>query len=428
MRSPSRLAGLGVTFLAAGGMLLAPAGAGADVRPPALEWRLSEWAGAWRVDLRLSERAGVGAALLRDGRVVRSVRGRGFQGGRGRLGLGRLPGGRYVLRLVARDPAGRRTVLARRVRLPRMVSVAVSGDLLIHTPVSARALANGAGRAHRFGPMFAGIRPLLRRADLALCHLEHPIGPGPSTGYPLFRAPAELARAIRGAGFDLCSTASNHTLDYGQAGVEATLRALNRAGLRHTGSWARPPAGRPAVLRARGVRIGFVSATESTNGIPRPHPWSVALADPVAIVAAARRARRAGARAVIVNMHWGAEYRHAPTAAQLELARRLTAAPAVTAVVGQHAHVVQPIRYINRKPVVFGEGNLLSNQSGVSQDGLIAVLDLAISPGRTRTRRVRYLPTFVRRPDYVIVAATDESRRRTIAVAGRGARVRPIAG
>jgi Bacterial capsule synthesis protein PGA_cap len=49
----------------------------------------------------------------------------------------------------------------------------------------------------------------------------------------------------------------------------------------------------------------------------------------------------------------------------------------VTAIVGQHAHVVQPIRRVNGKIVVFGEGNLVSNQSGAccpteSQDGLIA--------------------------------------------------------
>jgi poly-gamma-glutamate synthesis protein (capsule biosynthesis protein) len=172
--------------------------------------------------------------------------------------------------------------------------------------------------------------------------------------------------------------------------------------------------------------VGFVAATEHTNGIARPHPWSVALADPASVIAAARRARRAGARAVVVNLHWGAEYRHAPTPFQWGLARRLTASPAVTAVVGQHAHVVQPIRFVNGKPVVFGEGNLVSNQSGESQDGLVAVLDLAVTRRGSRVRRVRYLPTHVRRPDYVVAPAGGSSRRRTIAVAGRGPRVRPV--
>jgi poly-gamma-glutamate capsule biosynthesis protein CapA/YwtB (metallophosphatase superfamily) len=211
-------------------------------------------------------------------------------------------------------------------------------------------------------------------------------------------------------------------------GVDATLRALDRAGPHHTGSWARPPAGRPALLVAHGITVGIVAATESTNGIAAPHPWSVALADAGAILAAARRARRVGARAVVVNMHWGAEYRHWPTPSQWRLARALTGSPAVTAVVGQHAHVVQPVRFLNGKPVVFGEGNLVSNQSGASQDGMIAFLDLVVTPRAARARRVRYLPTYVRRPDYVVVPATGSSRRRTIGIVGRGVRVRPMRG
>jgi poly-gamma-glutamate synthesis protein (capsule biosynthesis protein) len=134
---------------------------------------------------------------------------------------------------------------------------------------------------------------------------------------------------------------------------------------------------------------------------------------------------------VIVNVHWGAEYRHAPTRGQWALARALTRSKAVTAVVGQHVHVVQPIRWIHGKPVVFGEGNLLSNQTAAccpagSQDGLIALIDLRLSRGGVRAVRVRYLPTWVRHPDFTVVRARGASRRRTIAVAGRSRRVVPI--
>ncbi|HVB42076.1 MAG TPA: CapA family protein [Streptosporangiaceae bacterium] len=52
----------------------------------------------------------------------------------------------------------------------------------------------------------------------------------------------------------------------------------------------------------------------------------------------------------------GDEYAAQPSSFQLRLARGLTRSPDITAIVGQHAHVVQPIRIINGKPVVFGEG------------------------------------------------------------------------
>ena len=280
--------------------------------------------------------------------------------------------------------------------------------------------------------MLRAIRPVIAGADLALCHLETPLSHGPPRGYPSFRTPVGLATAIRATGWDACSTASNHTLDAGQRGVKTTLDALDRVGVRHAGSHrTRAGARRPTILEAKGVKVAFLSYTAVTNGQPMPHAWTLDLARASRILGDARRARRAGADAVIVNLHWGAEYRHAATRAQRSLAAALTRSRAITAVVGQHAHVVQPIRWINGKPVVFGEGNLLSNQTAAccpagSQDGLTALLDLRAAASGVRAVRVRYLPTYVRHPDFTVVPARGRSRKRTIKVAGRSRRVIPI--
>src|SRR4051794_4152547 len=312
------------------------------------------------------------------------------------------------------------------------LTVSASGDLLIHSPVWQRALAYGGGRRYRFGPMLRAIRPVIAGADLSLCHLETPLTHGAPRGYPSFRTPAALAAAIHATGWDACSTASNHTLDAGQSGVNTTLRALDRAHVRHAGSYrSRRGSRRPVILRAKGVKIAFLAYTSLTNGQRIPHPWTLNLARSSRIIGDARNARRAGADAVIVNIHWGAEDRHAPSGAQLSLARALTRSKAIPAVVGQHVHVVQPIRWINGKPVVFGEGNLLSNQSAAccplgSQDGLIALLDLRVAASGVRAVRVRYLPTYVRHPDFTVLHARGASRARTIGVVGRTRRVVPI--
>jgi len=312
------------------------------------------------------------------------------------------------------------------------LTVAASGDLLIHGPVFRRALAYGGGRRYEFRPMLREIRPLIAGADLAFCHLETPLSHGPPRGYPSFRAPVALAAAIRGAGWDACSTASNHTLDAGQRGVKTTLEVLDRAGVRHAGSNRTPiEARRPTILEAKGVKVAFLAYTALTNGQPIRHAWTLNLARTRRILRDARRARRQGAHAVIVNLHWGAEYRNAPTRSQRLLAAALTRSPAITAVVGQHVHVVQPIRWIHGKPVVFGEGNLLSNQTAAccpagSQDGLIALLDLRAGGSGVRAVRVRYVPTYVRHPDFTVVRARGVSRSRTIRIAGRSRRVVPI--
>jgi Bacterial capsule synthesis protein PGA_cap len=317
---------------------------------------------------------------------------------------------------------------------PVRLSVAASGDLLIHTPVAQRALALGAGRRYDFAPLFAPVRRTIAGADLALCHVETPLVPGPVQGYPVFRTPPDLARSIKRVGWDMCSTASNHSLDAGQYGVETTLRALRRAGVKATGT-ARSARGRrrTAMTRVKGVRVALLSYTAVSNGQAVPHPWSVNWASPGLILRDARRARRRGARIVIVNLHWGTEYVHAVTPQQRALARRLTRSPAIDALVGQHAHVVQPIRRVRGKPVVFGEGNLISNQTAgccpaASQDGLIALIDFVVRPGLpVRAPRIRYVPTWVRHPDMTVTRAAlgSSSWHRTVSVAGRRPRIAP---
>ena len=317
---------------------------------------------------------------------------------------------------------------------PERFTVAASGDFLIHSPVAAQALADGNGRRYDFAPMFNSIRARIAGADLALCHVETPLVPGPVQGYPSFRTPPGLARSIKVVGWDACSTASNHSLDAASYGVRTTLDALDRAGLRHTGT-ARSPRERrqPTILTVKGSQIAFLSYTAVTNGQPTPNPWTVNFADAGAILAEARRARRRGADTAIVNLHWGDEYVHDISPSQLALAKRLTDSPDIAAIVGQHAHVVQPIRWINGKPVVFGEGNLVSNQTAAccpaeSQDGLIALLDFAAEDGRVKARRVRYVPTYVRHPDYRVLPATPGSTswNRTVATAGKRLRVKPV--
>jgi hypothetical protein len=346
--------------------------------------------------------------------------------------------------------ASRQEVKQQRAEEPVHFTVSASGDLLIHSPVWERALALGGGSHYDFAPELAELRPSVARASLGICHVETPMTPAPPTSYPIFNTPPALAQGIKATGWDVCDTASNHSLDQGQSGIDDTGKALDDAGIAHTGSFPSAKTQRRiTMLRVKGVKVAFLAYTTDTNGIPLPHPWSVNIASADRILDAARRAHRDGAEAVIVNVHWGGEivpeYQSQPSSGQLALAKKLVASRFITAVIGQGPHAVQPIENLDDKFVVFSEGNLISNQSpaaglpAASQDGLVALLHCVADEHGTRVTRVTYVPVFVSQPDYTVLPVGPalkkghgdptllrESYERTVGVVGESEHIKPI--
>ncbi|MFE1326218.1 CapA family protein [Streptomyces sp. NPDC058735] len=253
----------------------------------------------------------------------------------------------------------------------RGFTLVASGDVLPHRTIIDRARFDAGGTGYDFRPMLSGIRPVVSRADIALCHMETVYGAnGDYTGYPTFKSPPEIARALAHTGYDGCSTASNHTLDDGADGIRRTLDALDRAGVRHAGSArAEQEARTVTVLRAGRAEVAHLAYTYDTNGIPLPdgQPWAVDLIDEARIVEDARAARGAGADVVVVSMHWGTEWQDAPDERQLALARGLTAArsggrPDIDLVLGTHAHVPQAYEKVNGTWVIYGMGDQIAGE------------------------------------------------------------------
>ncbi|MEU7703029.1 CapA family protein [Streptomyces sp. NPDC039028] len=253
---------------------------------------------------------------------------------------------------------------------PAGFTLVASGDVLPHDSIIRRAAQDAGGDGYDFAPMLAGVRSVVSGADLALCHMETVYGEegGPYTGYPAFTSPPEVAAALGATGYDSCSTASNHTLDDGAAGLGRTLDALDRAGVRHAGS-ARTAeeAARPTLLEAGGATVAQLAYTYGTNGYPLPagRPWAVRLLDERQVVADARAARAAGADVVVVSLHWGTEWQTEPDERQLSLGRSLTASqsggrPDIDLILGTHAHVPQAYEKVNGTWIVYGMGDQIA--------------------------------------------------------------------
>lgn len=316
---------------------------------------------------------------------------------------------------------------------PRTVTILGSGDVLIHPQLWQQAHADAPGhRGYDFGPMYASIAPDTESADLAICEMETPLAPpqGPFTGWPDFSAPPQVLTTLKHIGYDSCTTASNHSLDQGYPGVVRTLDELDRAGLKHTGSarTAKEAATPLIITTANGVKIAQLAYSFDFNGIaiPRDKPWIANLTDVPKILAAARRAKRAGADIVVLSMHWGTEYDHLATSTQRQQADELLASPDIDVILGDHAHVVQPAQRLHGKWVFYCMGNQISRHAdpiAAGREGLMPrVTFTEVAPGKFKITRVEAIPTWMQDepklrlidiPRALVAASTTAAERAT---------------
>ena len=312
------------------------------------------------------------------------------------------------------DPTPSTNATTTVVPAPISISAAFSGDILIHSQVWKAATVHAGGTGYDFTPMFSRIKPIIEAVDLAVCHLEVPlVSPGkrPTTN-PLYSAPTELAAAIKFAGFDRCSTASNHSFDKGASGIDATLNEFDRLGLGHSGMARTPAEIAPRVIEINGAKVAHMSYTYGFNGIDAPNgeEWRSARIDPQRIIADAQAARTKGAQIVIVSMHWGREGQTKLSDFQNLNADLITKSGLIDLVIGHHAHVVQEIKQVNGVWTIFGLGNLISYLPTTpafpakTQDGMIVTVDLTLNPnGTVDVAKPKVIPTWVDKRRGVVV-------------------------
>lgn len=250
-------------------------------------------------------------------------------------------------------------------------TVGYAGDVLMHMPVMESTPAGS-------GDITANIAaetPWVEGLDLALCGMEVPVAPdGVYSGYPAFGTSTEVVAALARSGWDGCATASNHAADRGEAGVVATLDALDAHGLGHAGTYrSQQDASVPFALYelergGRTVTVAQISTTMDLNGLEDPTGYSVSLNDIGAITKAAKSARAAGADLVVVHSQLGEEYETTPNDKQVSYAQSLADTGQVDIFFGAHPHVPQPAEKLSGGVggkgmwVSYSAGNYISNQ------------------------------------------------------------------
>ncbi len=285
------------------------------------------------------------------------------------------------------------------------VNLTFVGDAMQHAPQLTAALQSDG--TYDYSPCFQHLEDDIQWADLAVVNLECPLGGKPYTGYPCFSAPDSYAQTLRDVGFDLFLTANNHCLDRRDKGLVRTCQTLDSLGIPHIGTYLNQQERDkviPYIVNVKGMKIAFLDYTYGTNGIPIQGNVIVDFIDQQQIAADISLARKRGAHAICVNLHWGIEYQLKPVASQRKLADWLVS-QGVDLIIGGHPHVVEPMEvrysqeYNKNVLLVYSMGNFISNQSDIdTRGGAMVKVSLRMEGDHAVIDNPRYKLFFVQKP------------------------------
>lgn len=261
-----------------------------------------------------------------------------------------------------------------------------------------------------FYPSFEPIQEFIQRADIAIGNLETTFGGAARgySGYPRFNTPDALADALKKTGFDILTTANNHSLDSNAEGLLRTIEVLDQYGIHHVGTYSAQELRDTIWMeQANNIDFAFLSYTYGTNGLPIPkdHPYMVNLIDMELIRGDIQKAKALDPDFVVIGIHFGNEYQLYPDYRQKQIVDELFAAGA-DIILGSHPHVIQPmeVRQIQNEDgtirngfVIYSMGNFISSQRTTPRDaGIIVNLHFEKEENRkAELKMVDFVPTWV---------------------------------
>lgn len=301
------------------------------------------------------------------------------------------------------------------------VNIKATGDIMFH-PSQLDGAYNSKTKTYDFTNSFKAVKEILSAADIAIANFEGTTAGNTVyayQGYPLFNAPDEVLDAIKDAGFDILSTANNHTLDTRKAGVIRTIEQIKARGMEPIGTYVEKPETRVLIKEVKGIKFAFLAYTEMVNGLestmtPQDLDAMVNIINETKILEDIAYAKSKNADIIIAYLHWGDEYSRIQAPRQEALADKLIT-EGVDIILGSHPHVIQPaqkIEYMGKtKFVSYSMGNFLSNQrvetlvpygmteeiSKYTEDGVIVDINIEKNgeTGEVSLKNVSYIPLWV---------------------------------
>jgi hypothetical protein len=268
----------------------------------------------------------------------------------------------------------------------------------------------GALRSRGYDHAWSGLDGLFVDDDLTVINLEcspSPDGPREPKEFAFGCDPEAYPAAIN-AGIDVANLGNNHAQDRGKDAMLEGRRLLEAIGMNPVGAGANAAeAGKPALFEVNGWRIavvGFGGVFPHEGWFATPTRAGMRDGDTIDTMVAAVEAADRFADLVIVTIHWGVELDTGPRPEDRERAEAMIAAGA-DAIFGHHPHRLQPLEFVDGRPVAWSLGNFVwPNLSATGS--ATAVARVVISPDGGIDACL--IPAFIESPGHPVLTGEPE--------------------
>ena len=208
---------------------------------------------------------------------------------------------------------------------------------------------------------FSGVKQFFEDDYLTIANLECSLSPEPLYGSSTFQfcGDAENAQMLIEGSVEFVTLGNNHTMDFGQKGLDNTTATLDEYGIDYA-----VPDGSFVYQSGDGPSIGLYAA-----------PWCATEAQVRAGVSAL--AAREDVDLVVCLMHWGMEGYYRPSGSQTSLGRAAVDSGA-DIVYGSHPHVLQSIEEYNGAYIIYSLGNFVFGGNTNPRDKDTAIVQFTI--------------------------------------------------
>ncbi len=296
----------------------------------------------------------------------------------------------------------------------KTITITAVGDIMTHKD-NLNAAYNSKTKTYDFSDCFKYIAPELKNSDLVIGNFETVTAglKAVYSSYPSFNTPDELLKALASSGFDVLSTANNHCLDRGVAGLTRTIQQIQENGMTNVGS-SIDGKNKYVTKEINGIKVSILAYTYAFNSndsklSQKTKEQYLSPINEAQIKKDIQSVRSQGTDAVIVIMHWGNEYQRQPSTYQTTLAKKIFQWGG-DIILGSHPHVVQKseIMKVNgeNKYVIYSMGNIVSGYRRTdtakrpnkiyTEDGVIVKLTIEKDANnKVAIKAVNHIPTWL---------------------------------